>query len=80
MTLEVRKLEFIQEFLKIQNEEVISSLENILHNGNKYADNQDFTIMSVEEYNESNDKSMSDSENGRLIKVDELKAKINKWG
>ena len=34
MNLEARKIEFVQEFLKIQSEEVISLLENILKNEN----------------------------------------------
>ena len=30
MNLEARKIQFVQEFLKLQSEEVISLLENIL--------------------------------------------------
>ncbi len=31
MDLEARKISFVQEFLRLQNEEVIIRLENLLH-------------------------------------------------
>lgn len=79
MDLQTRKLELIQEFLKIQNEEVISQLEKILKKENKNSNNADFKPMTVEEFNSRIDKSMEDSINGRLIDSSELKAKIDKW-
>ena len=80
MDLETRKIEFIQEFLKIRSEEVISRLEKILRKENKNPDNENFKPMSMEEFNERIDKSMDDSEKGRLIKASDLKAKMQKWG
>lgn len=80
MDLETRKIEFIQEFLKIRSEEVISRLEKMLRKENKTPDNENFKPMSMEEFNERIDKSMDDSEKGRLIKASDLKAKMQKWG
>ena len=75
MDLQSRKIEFMQEFLKIQSEEVISRLENILRKEKQ----ENFNPMSVEEFNLRIDKSMEDSKNGKLIEASELKAKIEKW-
>jgi hypothetical protein len=78
MNLEGRKLEFIQDFLKVQNEDLISRLEKILQKEINNLDQENFTPMSREEYNIRIDASMSDSDNGRLIKAEDLKAKIEK--
>ena len=49
MDLQTRKLELIQEFLKIQSEDVISRLENILRKENKLAQDENFKPMTIEE-------------------------------
>lgn len=79
MDLQTRKLELIQEFLKIQSEDVISRLEKILKKENKNFYNNDFKPMTMEEFNSRIDKSMEDSVNGRLIESSGLKTKIDKW-
>lgn len=79
MDLQSRKIEFVQEFLKIQSEEVISRLEKILRKNSKSSEQDNFTPISIEEFNSRIDKSMEDSKNGRLIEASELKAKIEKW-
>jgi len=79
MDLQSRKIEFVQEFLKIQSEEVISRLEKVLRKENKKSDNDDFQPMSIEEFKSRIDKSMDDSKNHRVIKASELKARIKKW-
>ena len=79
MDLQTRKLELIQEFLKIQSEDVISRLEKILRKENKTLENEGFKPMTIEEFNSRIDQSMDDSKNGRLIEASELKAKIDKW-
>jgi len=79
MDLQSRKIEFMQEFLKIQSEEVISRLENILRKGKTHSELNDFTPMSIEEFNLRIDKSMNDSKKGKLIESGELRAKIEQW-
>ena len=80
MDIQTRKIEFIQEFLKIQNEEVITRLENFLKNEIITFEKKDIKPMTIEEFNERIDKSMEDSKHGRLTKASDLKAKIEKWG
>jgi len=79
MDLPSRKIAFIQEFLKVQSEEVVSRLEKLFRKENKASMNDEFEPMTIEYFNDRNDKSMEDSENGRLIKAGDLKAKIDKW-
>ncbi len=79
MDLQTRKLELIQEFLKIQSEEVISRLEKILSKENKNSENGDIKPMTIEEFNSRIDQSMEDSINNRLMESGELKAQIDKW-
>lgn len=79
MDLQTRKLELIQEFLKIRSEHVISQLEKIISKENKNPEPEQLQPMTVEEFNSRIDQSMEDSKNGRLIEANELKAKIDKW-
>jgi len=79
MDLQSRKIEFVQEFLKIQNEEVVLRLQKILRRENRVEPNDEFEPMTMEEFNNRIDKSMEDSKNGRIIKASNLKAKIDKW-
>ena len=79
MNIEARKIEFIQEFLKLQREETISKLEKILQKERKYSDNKKTDTMSARELNKRIDKSMEDSRNGRLTEADDLLAEIEKW-
>ena len=80
MDIQSRKIAFIQEFLKIQSEDVILSLEKILRNVTTDSSDKEFEPMTIQEFNDRIDKSMEDSKNGRLIKASDLKAKIEKWG
>ena len=67
MDLKTRKIKFVQEFLKIQSEEVISQLENLLKSTNKkdVYENDSIKTISIEEFNNRINKSESDFENGR---------------
>ena len=79
MDLQTRKLELIKAFLKIQSEDVISRLENILRKESIKSEKEDIIPMTIEEFNSRIDQSMEDSNNGRLVEADELKAKMDKW-
>lgn len=51
MDIEARKIEFIQEFLKIQSEDVISHFEKLLREKNNASDEKRFELMTIEELN-----------------------------
>lgn len=80
MDIQTKKIEFVQEFLKVQSEDLVDELEKILRKNNKVSENENFKPMSIDEFNERIDKSMEDSKNGRLTKAIVLKAKMEKWG
>lgn len=79
MDLQTRKLELIQEFLKVESEDVISRLEKIMKRENIKSEQEGFEPMTIEELNSRIDQSMEDSKKGRLIESSELKAKIDEW-
>ncbi|MGY8911549.1 MAG: hypothetical protein ACKVIG_17050 [Flavobacteriales bacterium] len=79
MNIEARKIEFIQEFLKLQSDEAISKLEKILRKERNHFDNRKIEPMSVQELNMRIDKSMEDSKNGRLTEANDLLAEIKEW-
>mgnify|MGYP001113625569 CR=1 FL=1 len=78
MDLQTRKLEFIQEFLKLQNSDAISRLEKLLK-VEKVWDRDDLKAMSPEEFQGRIDRSIADSENGRLTELSELLSEIEGW-
>ena len=79
MDLESRKIEFVQEFLRLQNEEIVSGLEKLLRKKKVELIKRNLQPMTMEEYDAEMDQAESDSKNGRMIDVNALKAKIQKW-
>ncbi|WP_445733746.1 hypothetical protein [Mariniflexile sp.] len=75
MNIEARKIEFIQEFLKLQSEEAISKLEKILKKEKNTSDERVFNPMTIEELNKRIDQSESDFKNNRFKTSSELLAK-----
>ena len=78
MDIQTRKIAFVQEFLKLQNEELISRLESLLRADK--SKNDDFKSMTAEELNIRLDKSVNDSENDRLTTSQDLTAEVETWG
>ncbi|NCT09800.1 MAG: hypothetical protein GW772_06945 [Flavobacteriia bacterium] len=79
MDLETRKISFVQEFLRLQNEEIVSGLENFLRKRKTELAEKNFKPMTMEQFNSEIDQALEDSSNERMIKATELKAKIKKW-
>ena len=79
MNLESRKLSFIQEFLRLQNEEVISGLEKMLHQRKAELFERSLKPMNIEQFNNEIDQALDDSKNDRMTEAKDLKAKISKW-
>ncbi len=80
MDLQTRKISFVQEFLSIQSEEVISRLEKYLKKEKISMEEKAFKPMTIEELNRRIDQSEQDSINGRLTESKDLLKKIKKWG
>ena len=78
MDLSARKIAFIQEFLKLQNEEVVAALEHLLQK-NKADYSREIEAMSVDQFNEDIDQSLDDAKNNRITEAEELKRKTQGW-
>ncbi len=70
MDLQTRKIAFIQSFLKLESEEVISQLENLLKK--KIQKTEIIHPMSVEELNKRIDQSEDDFKNNKFKASSEL--------
>lgn len=79
MDFETRKISFVQEFLRLQNEEIVSGLEKLLRQRKVELVERNLKPMTMEQYKNEIDKAMEDSKNGRMIKASDLKEKIKKW-
>lgn len=79
MDLQTRKITFIQEFLRIQNEDIISGLEKMLKKRKAELYDENLKPMSIAQFNTDIDQSLEDSENDRVISAKDLKAEIKKW-
>lgn len=79
MNLEARKITFVQEFLKLQNEEMISSLENLLQKQKVELLESKLKPMSLEQFHAEIDQSLKDVENGHVIEAKTLKEKVRAW-
>lgn len=79
MDLQTRKISFVQEFLSIQSEEVISRLEKYLKKEKTAMAEKAFKPMTIEELNRRIDRSEQDSINGRLTEMNDFLAEIEKW-
>lgn len=75
MDLQTRKIEFVQKFLKLQNEEVVSRLEKLLEEERKKVIDKDSNPMTKEELNQRIDQSEKDFEENRFKKTSELLSK-----
>lgn len=75
MDIQTRKIQFVQSFLKLQSEEVILILEEILKKNQVDEMLEDFKPFSIEELNNRISQSESDFENGDYKTTSELLAK-----
>ncbi|MBK6550488.1 MAG: hypothetical protein IPH05_08460 [Flavobacteriales bacterium] len=79
MDLQTRKISFVQEFLRLQNEELVSLLEQILRRRKAELLEGTMVPMSMEQLNEEVDRALEDSKNDRVISAEDLKNEIKKW-
>ena len=75
MDIQTRKIEFVQAFLKLQSEEIISQFEKLLKKTKNVEVEKEFKPFTIEELNERIAKSENDFENGRFKTTSELLSK-----
>ncbi|MGE0018413.1 MAG: hypothetical protein AB7S72_02000 [Draconibacterium sp.] len=79
MDIQAKKINFVQEFLRINDEEIIDKLSNLLRVERKNKAEKELKPFTIEEFNEMIDRAESDSATGRLISAQEMKKEIDSW-
>lgn len=79
MDLQVRKIHFVQEFLRLNNEQIVNKLESILKTEKSKLFSDSPKELSMLELNNMIDKAEDDSKNSRLKNVHELRNEIKSW-
>lgn len=77
MDIQSRKLEFIQDFLKLQSEEVIAQFEKLLKKAKNIEEENKLGKLTIEEMNERISKSEDDFENKKFKTTSELLSKYS---
>lgn len=79
MDIQTRKINFVQEFLSINNVKLIEKLERILLEDKAREYEANLRPMEMEELNEIADNSIEDARYGKIMDVNELKEISKKW-
>ncbi len=77
MDLQTRKLNFIQDFLKLESEKTIAQFEKLIRN--KAANEEELNPMTVDEFHKRINKSLEDVKNGKVTDANDLLTEIEKW-
>jgi hypothetical protein len=77
MYLQTRKINFIQDFLKLDSEKLIAQFEKLLKK--ETSSDAEFKAMTMSEFNSRIEKSTIDSQNGKVTDVEDLLSEIEKW-
>lgn len=79
MDIVARKLNFVQEFLRISDEDLVDKLEKFLRTERKKRVDKEVKPMTMNEFNQMIEKSEDDVTNGRVTEARELLKKVEKW-
>jgi hypothetical protein len=79
MNIEARKILFVQDFLKIDNEKIINDIEQFFYKTKSKVFEENLNPMTLEQFNEDIDKAIDDEHRNRLTNAKDLKKKIQEW-
>ena len=79
MDLQTRKLQYIEEFIQITDERVITQLEKFMHEQQKKLPPQPIDPMSIEKFMLMIERANEDVRNGRVTPHESLKSEIETW-
>lgn len=79
MDIQSRKIAFIQEFLKLQSDDIITRLENLFFKESNRQKIDSISPMTLNELNKRINLSEKDSKNGNLTESSDLKKEVNQW-
>jgi hypothetical protein len=79
MDIQTRKINFVQEFLRLRNIKLIEKLEKILLEDKAKDYEANLKPMSIDNFNKMIDKSIDDAKQGNVANARELKESVKKW-
>ena len=79
MDLETKKIRFLREVLRLNNDKIIDKLERVLHQERKKSGEDEPGEMSLEAFNSLIDKAEDDSKNDRLYNAGNILKDIDEW-
>ena len=79
MDIQSLKINFVQEFLRLKNEQIINRLTELLREEKKKLYEAELKPMTQKEFNEMIDQAEADAKHGRLTEVNSLRKDIDNW-
>ena len=79
MDIQTRKINFVQEFLRLRNIKLIEKLEKILLEDKAKDYEANLKPLSIDNFNKMIDKSIEDAKQGNVVNARELKESVKKW-
>jgi hypothetical protein len=79
MDIQTRKINFVQEFLRLRNIKLIEKLEKILLEDKAKDYEANLKPISIDNFNKMVDKSIEDATQGNVVDARELKESVKKW-
>jgi len=79
MDIQTRKINFVQEFLRLRNIKLIEKLEKILLEDKAKDYEANLKPLNSDDFNKMLDKSLDDAKQGNLVDARELKVSVRKW-
>ncbi|MCU0413389.1 MAG: hypothetical protein MUE91_03150 [Ignavibacteriaceae bacterium] len=79
MDIQTRKINFVQEFLRLRNIKLINKLEKILLEDKAKDYEANLKPLSIDNFNKMIDKSIEDANQGNVVSARELKESVKKW-
>lgn len=79
MDIQTRKINFIQEFLRLRNVKLIEKLEKILLEEKARDYEANLKPMNIDNFNKMIDKSIENSKQGNVVSARDLKESVRKW-
>jgi len=79
MDIQTRKINFVQEFLRLRNIKLIEKLEKILLEDKAKDYEANLKPLSLDNFNKMVDKSLDDTKQGNFVDARELKVSVRKW-
>lgn len=79
MDIQTRKINFVQEFLRLRNIKLIEKLEKILLEDKAKEYEANLKPLSIDNFNKMVDKSIEDATQGNVVNARELKESVKRW-